>query len=231
MKVSTGRRVNRSQLAEIFGVAQTTVDAWSRRGCPVLKRPTGRGKGWLFDTADIAHWLREQAVKNALGDSESIDREEAEKRKAIATAQLRELEVAERRGELINVDLAVDVVQRDYAAVRARLLGLPAKMAPEVAVLTTPAEARSVLEREIHEILAELSDGDVGIASGRAPIHEDGENGEGGDPEAAADVDAQRMGRREPDAVPGGKRRGRPLANEPRGVSSRHPGRDERPTS
>jgi phage terminase Nu1 subunit (DNA packaging protein) len=134
MKTSGGRKVNRTELAEILGVAVTTIDAMVRRGLPYVQRATSKGKGWLFDTAEVRSWELQRAVENAIGDSEQIGKEEADKRRAIAQAALAEYELAERRREFISVDLAAEIVRRDYSAVRARLLSMPAKLGPELAL-------------------------------------------------------------------------------------------------
>ena len=62
-----GQRVNRSTLADVFGVALPTVDGWVRAGCPVLQRGS-RGVEWAFNTAAISQWLRDRAVSDATGE-------------------------------------------------------------------------------------------------------------------------------------------------------------------
>lgn len=47
---------NRTQLADIFGVAKTTVDAWVSKGCPVVEKG-GKGTPSKYDTADVYRWL------------------------------------------------------------------------------------------------------------------------------------------------------------------------------
>src|SRR5687767_15160187 len=130
MKPTAGRRVNRSELAEILGVDVTTIDRMVRRGMPYVQRATSRGKGWVFDTAAVREWELQRAVENVITDSEGISREEAEKRKAIAQAHLAEHDLAEKQREVISVDLVAAIVRKDYTAVRARLLSMPAKLAP-----------------------------------------------------------------------------------------------------
>jgi phage terminase Nu1 subunit (DNA packaging protein) len=51
-------KVNRAQLAEIFGVSKTTIDAWRRKGCPV-EAQSGRGKAIDFDTVKVLGWYLE----------------------------------------------------------------------------------------------------------------------------------------------------------------------------
>lgn len=50
-----GELVTRAELAKLFGVAKTTVDAWVRRGCPIRARG-GSGIRSQFDTAEVFEW-------------------------------------------------------------------------------------------------------------------------------------------------------------------------------
>lgn len=47
---------NRSQTADIFGVARTTIDTWRREGCPVMEA-NGKGQPSKYDTAAMFKWL------------------------------------------------------------------------------------------------------------------------------------------------------------------------------
>ncbi|AHF03424.1 terminase [Marichromatium purpuratum 984] len=50
-----GRLANKAQVAEFFEVSVPTVDAWLRRGCPVVERG-GRGRQWRIDLLEVARW-------------------------------------------------------------------------------------------------------------------------------------------------------------------------------
>lgn len=41
--------------ADFFGVSPNTIEAWSRRGCPVAEKG-GVGKPWCFDLHELARW-------------------------------------------------------------------------------------------------------------------------------------------------------------------------------
>lgn len=58
--------VNRAELATIFEVSLPTVDAWVRKGCPVVERG-GRGRDWQFYCPDVFNWrvLSEVAARVA----------------------------------------------------------------------------------------------------------------------------------------------------------------------
>lgn len=47
--------VNRAQLAEIFGVNVSTIDAWVRRGMPISKK-SGKGTPSEYDSAICIEW-------------------------------------------------------------------------------------------------------------------------------------------------------------------------------
>ena len=47
---------NRTQVADIFGVAKTTVDTWRKRGCPIIEA-NGKGRPSKYDTVAVHKWL------------------------------------------------------------------------------------------------------------------------------------------------------------------------------
>ncbi|MCP5197671.1 MAG: DUF1441 family protein [Gammaproteobacteria bacterium] len=49
------RKANKALVAEFFGVAVPSVDAWVRRGCPYVQRGE-RGRPWIFDLLQVAEW-------------------------------------------------------------------------------------------------------------------------------------------------------------------------------
>lgn len=56
-----GQKVNRGELAAVFGISLPTVDTWVRAGCPYDEKGQGKGRPWVFDTADVAAWREERA--------------------------------------------------------------------------------------------------------------------------------------------------------------------------
>lgn len=83
---------------------------------------------------------------------------ESKARREAALADLAEIDVAERRGELISVEQArADVLDR-FAIVRTRILGVPSRVAQRLP--KHAAEIVPVLEELLREALTELADGD-----------------------------------------------------------------------
>ena len=175
-----GRLVNMGDLSHLWGVALNTVKAWVRRGCPVVARG-GRGREWQFDTAAVAQWREEQAAAAAVGDTSAIDLEEARRRKEAALAAMAELDLAKRRGEVVEIEAIADIVGEEYTRLRARLLAIPVKLAPLMEAASNLAERREIISSAISECLAELS-ADDDYATGRG-------EGEAGEATASAQAD------------------------------------------
>jgi len=100
----------------VFGIAPTTVDAWIKAGCPYLERPTGRGKGWLFDTAAVGRW-REQVVADTAAGKEVQDEAALRLRKLAAEAKSAELKLAHEM-ELVG---SIEVMERVWSRMLAEL--------------------------------------------------------------------------------------------------------------
>lgn len=61
-----GEIVSRRRLARIMGVSLPTVDAWVRRGCPVVAPPGPEtGYAYRFDTAAVVRWRMDVAARAA----------------------------------------------------------------------------------------------------------------------------------------------------------------------
>ncbi len=65
-------------------------------------------------------------------------------------------------------------VQAAFSRVRARLLALPTKAAPQVVLLKTIAEVTALLTALVHEALQELSETEIVAEEGAAPAEDDG---------------------------------------------------------
>ena len=87
-----------------------------------------------------------------------VSANEARRRKEVALAQLREMEVAEKSGKLYQAEAVRSAVVEMNAAIREAVLRIPDKLAPTVAATSDPREARKLLMAECKAILRNLSD-------------------------------------------------------------------------
>ena len=67
------------------------------------------------------------------------------------------LELAQMRGELIEIAEVARMVSDEYAAIRAKLLSLPSKLASPLAAESTVSGCQALLVQSIREALRELT--------------------------------------------------------------------------
>ena len=101
-------------------------------------------------------------------------------------ATLAEIEVAEKRGAVAEVDLIASEFGNALAACRARLIGVGASVAPRLSIAESAAAMKLIVDEAIYEALEEISDGVLEFA--RSPGGDDpaGDPGEDLDPDEAA---------------------------------------------
>lgn len=149
--------MNKVEIAECFRVSTNTISEWVRKGCPCEKK--GRnGEEYTFDLPPVITWRVEQLVQQAMKPIfGGHDLRDAERREAFAKAELRELELAEKQKEVVNMQAAARIVVRGIMETRSQLLALPTKLAPRLIAFKTPAAIKTVLERAIHNALIGIS--------------------------------------------------------------------------
>lgn len=154
-----GRKVNREELAEIFGVSLNTVTSWIRNGCPYEEK--GRqGKPWKFNTRDVAEWNREQAQLEATGDG-PMDETELKLRKMAAEAALNELELAKQRKLVAPIDEFERARAMENATIRANIMNVPSRVVTQLIGETSEGRFKEVLSAELIQALESAADSDV----------------------------------------------------------------------
>ena len=86
--------------------------------------------------------------------------DEARTRKITAEAEIAELELAKVKAILVAAVDVVNAWQDVLNALRGKLLSVPSKAAPQLAVETEPAACQDICEQLINEALEELSNYD-----------------------------------------------------------------------
>ena len=177
-------------LADHLDLTATRIKQLEAQG--VFER---QGRSYNLDACRVAYlrWLRSRVPGG--GASKDLNAERA--RLTAAQAEKTEIDLAERRGELLPVDSVASLWTRVLTDTKTKLLSLPSKLAPQV-IGKSREEARAKIEHAIHEALRTLADT------------------AGGDPDgtdAAAEGDGKRVGRRASKTEPGGERGARPLGH------------------
>jgi len=142
-----------SRLASLFGCSERQVQLFaSRDGMP-------KAKHGLYHLDECVRWriatLESQIAEKSQAAAElTLEREQTRRTKA--EADLKELDLKERKGELIPIFAYRDLMASKIATARQQLLNLPSRIAHMLAHLDTPA-LKAKLRDGIHEALTALS--------------------------------------------------------------------------
>jgi phage terminase Nu1 subunit (DNA packaging protein) len=117
------------------------------------------GRSVTFPWPRCLHWYvqfkQEEALKRA-APAEPKNLEEAEKRKAIADAEIAEFRLAKMRGEVVPLDLYRAELRRVLDRVRARFVSVPGEYAPRLIGLAEMPAAVAVLRDLVTSVLGEM---------------------------------------------------------------------------
>lgn len=152
MTAPGGEWVEAAAFAADHNVDARTVRNWIRDGMPAMR--AARGK-YLVQRAAANAW-RDARQKSATAPTDEAD---ARARKLAAEAELKELELAKARGELVTVEDAARAVEEQVRLVRAALLAAPGQWAPYLIGLQTAGHAQAVLDDLTREALERVSQG------------------------------------------------------------------------
>ena len=143
--------MNKQGLAKTFKVSPNTVTDWIRRGCPYTKQRDG---SYLFDHKEVLAWREKTRSVRVTGDKTLAA---AQIRKENALAELRELELGRKKGELIErVKVEADAF-RIGRTVRDALLALPDRLSGVLAAESSQQKIHALLTKEFRQCLEALS--------------------------------------------------------------------------
>ncbi|MDV2439952.1 terminase small subunit [Acinetobacter gerneri] len=155
-----GQIVSRQGLSEVFGVAKTTIDAWVKRGCPVVVRSQGKGQEWKFDTAQIANWLQDEAVGRAMGDVPD-DMEQLKLREQKAKTVMAEMELAKAMKEVALTSEFERVQSKVFSIIRTNILNVPQRAVLQLLGEKDPTKFKMTLRAELVKALEAVADFEI----------------------------------------------------------------------
>jgi len=160
MPVTTrGKNVTRQEVADLFGVSHTTVDAWLKRGLPVVQRGS-KGKRWVINTAEVSAWLEQRAKESSSGGDNSDERELKRRKLAAETAKV-ELELANVRGEVVPLRQLERALSNTFAEVKTNLRSVPSRVATAIIGEESETRIKAVILKEIDQALEAMGDMDL----------------------------------------------------------------------
>jgi phage terminase Nu1 subunit (DNA packaging protein) len=154
-----GQTVGKREIAEIFGVADTTVDQWIRRGVPIIQRGA-KGIQWQINTADVSEWLKQRAVEDVSGDT-LADESELKRRKLAAETAKAELELAKVKGEVVPLRQLERALSNTFAEVKTNLRNVPSRVATALIGETSEVRIKEVVLAEVDLALEALNEFDL----------------------------------------------------------------------
>jgi len=131
------RRANKAQAAEFFDVTLPTIDAWIRKGAPVLQRGS-RGVSWVIDLRAMAEWSYAGKSENIDIDPDALAPAE---RKAWYEGETKKRELQVRDRELIPAAEVEQVVATAFSAIAQDLRAIPDNLERRIGVDAAVAEA------------------------------------------------------------------------------------------
>jgi len=169
----------RKEIAQVFGAGGRSVDEWVRD--PQFPDSVRQGRAHAYPSRDVVFWFINREIQRLVGEArapqdgdatsvEILNLSQERARNARAQAEQRELDLAERRGSLVDAGAAVTAMAHAIGAARHVLLGVHAAVAQTYPDL--PLETIEGIRDLHHEALTALSDAPMpGAVS--APVEEE----------------------------------------------------------
>lgn len=152
------------EVADRLGVTARTVRNWINDGVNGEKLPAvadGRGRKLAWPAA-LEFYVRMRIAKDGNGGNppppaDAEDLEAAETRKTIADADLKEIKLAQLRGQLVPADEVGRNVGKVASAIKTKLDSLPNALALRLVGKSDRVEVQQILQDAVYRIKLELA--------------------------------------------------------------------------
>lgn len=151
-------KVTVPEAASIFGKTQETIRSWIKEGCPVDEKPIAGKKGYRLDTRAVAEWQLKRAVSAATSFGEGITKEEAQRRKLTAEAELAELEIAKKKGLVVELEQLRTELSNKFTELRSAMRRIPERSALRLVGEMDEVKIKDMLLDEIDMALEAIAD-------------------------------------------------------------------------
>ena len=189
-------------ISKLLDLSERRVQQLSREG---IIPKSERGRYELVPAVQgYIRYLRDRSL-----DVGVVSIDVARQRKTAAEAELAEIELAKARADVVSIDDVALQWDALLGACRTRLLGVPTKVAPMVAVETDQSLVKDTLEDAIYNALGELAADWVSDQPGSDGEPEPGLPEQPPEDGPAAETNNKRVGRPRKKTKSGSKRRTR----------------------
>lgn len=137
------------------------LEEWANNTAPAVGESKGNGREAavkLLAVRDQAHARAESLAAGELPDDETeLDYTTARTRHEAAKAKLAEITLAQKRGELIEVEQAAAVVMDVFRVARDAFQNIPARLSGQLASLTDVDDVHDALDAALEQVLNDLA--------------------------------------------------------------------------
>lgn len=158
--------MNKSGCAEFFDVTMATVEAWIRKGMPVVQEGA-RGVSFIIDLLEVAKWRYAGQASGGDVDPDSLD---PVQRRAWYEGEVKKRDLQVKDRELIPAAEVERVIATAFAAIASDIRAIPDNLERRHGIESSVAEQ---VEEALHEAMDAMAD----RLSKMAPV-------EAGEPEA-----------------------------------------------
>ena len=145
--------ITTNEIAEIFSLSERRIQQLTKEG--VLKN-TSRGKYNLKESIKDFIKYKIELSRSKYSSCE-IDISEARRRKEVAEAELKEIELKKTKEELVSEEEVIENWIKLLSIVKTRLLAMPNKLAPMLIGVESIGEIKEYLSNEVIAALNEMA--------------------------------------------------------------------------
>lgn len=152
MKAEKSNLLTVAQITHLLGVSERSLARYVEQGMP----RQGIGKKARYGPEAIEWYVNSKIEEAAPVSGEDLDLKKEQARKTAADADMAELRLRIRRGQVVEVKEVKRLQTAAYSVIRSKILGWPSKVTPQIAVNGNMAKVKGILEQETNELLREL---------------------------------------------------------------------------
>lgn len=146
------------EIAKLLGKSQETIRLWIKEGCPVAENAVQGKKGYRLDSREVVEWCTKRAVASATSFGDAMTKEEAQRRKLAAEAELAELEIAKRKGEVVDLKQMQHELSGKFTELRSAIRRIPERCALRLVGEMDEVVIKTTILDEIDMALEALAD-------------------------------------------------------------------------
>lgn len=140
-----GRIVNKTELAEIFGITPHTIYTYTTEGMPIVKQGD-KGVESEYDTAECIKWFAEKRLQKL-----DYNKERARLTKLQADKVQREIDLMD--GETARIEDVKVTWEKFLCELKSQLLAMPNSVTPHIVGMDDPNKINGIILAKVKDIL------------------------------------------------------------------------------